>query len=59
MVAEYMSGVPKEKRKQAIALLRAYPLLNIDLEVAAEAGMFRFKQARPGIAISISVPDAL
>lgn len=56
-VAEFMSGIPKSKRNQIIKLLRTYPLLPLDGDSSAEAGSYRFDQARKGY--TLSVPDAI
>lgn len=56
-VAEYLSGVPVVKRRQAMSYLQAFNVLPITFEDAALAGEMRWDYARKGVTLALT--DAL
>jgi len=56
-VAEYFSGLPRDKRDQAREYLSAFNVLPVTFEDAVRAGEIRWDCARKGI--TIAVADAL
>ncbi|MFZ5923893.1 MAG: type II toxin-antitoxin system VapC family toxin [Bacillota bacterium] len=57
VVAEYFSGLPRDKRDQARGYLSAFNVLPVTFEDAVRAGEIRWDYARKGIMIAVA--DAL